>query len=129
MRPFLAVLGGTAFTTALGTLLGTGAVALGDRFPSGTGLLIFTSGYVCGLFGSGFGVIAAVYSEGRCPTWKSSALGMSIPALLFIFLAFSGAEFRSPWGALAVLAALLLPGAIAGTVAARIMTKGTHGTA
>ncbi len=129
MRPYLAVLGGTASPTALGVLLGTGTVALDGGFPSWTGILIFSSGYVCGLFGSGFGVIAAVSSEGRCPTWKSAACGMSIPALIFIFLAFSGGESRSAGSALATLATLLLPGALAGAVAARIMTRGLHGTA
>jgi len=129
------MLGGTAAATALGALVAAGAalfVAPGDSSWlgafAGFALFAFPS-LMCGFFGSGFGVIAAAFSETLCPTWKSAAWGMSIPALLFIFMAFSGGWFRSAWGALATLAVLLLPGAIAGTVAARLMTKGTHGTA
>lgn len=129
------MLGGTATATALTAVVGTTVVLLvGSGAPSWIELfdlirLCAAPGIICGFFGSGFGVIAAAFSEGRCPTWKSAACGMSIPALIFIFLAFSGGEFRSAGGALATLAALLLPGALAGAVAARIMAKGTHGTA
>lgn len=129
------MLGGAAGATALGALVAAGFVLVGgfgasswlgrfDRF-----MLLVVPAAICGFFGSGLGVIAAAFSEGRCPTWKSAACGMSMPALLFIFLAFSGGEFRSAGYALATLSALILPGAVAGIVSARLMTKGSHGPA
>ena len=128
------MLGGVAGATMLGALIAALFVLVGgfgasswlgrfDRF-----MLLVGPAAMCGFFGSGFGVIAAAFSEGRCHTWKSAAWGMSIPGLIFVFLAFSGGEFRSPGYILATLAVLLLPGAVAGIVAARIMSKGHHGT-